>query len=99
MSKKKLINKPSIIKSRKPEFSPGDKPYLEYDGVVLNANVPWNALVDELIEQGCIEKSIAQYAECSLNVIKELKIKKYDNLCFRAGARIITLHYAQCLTG
>jgi hypothetical protein len=96
MAKKKSVIKDEIvIKSTKPEFKPGNKPYLEYDGVVLNANVPWNELVAELKNSGKTKSAIAKYAECELDVINQIEAKNFDNLCFRSGARIITLHSQQ----
>lgn len=93
MSKKKTKINPENRKAKAPEFKPGDKPYLEYDGVLLNANVPWNELVSELEATGCTSTDIAQYAECELSTIQEISTENYDNLSFRAGARIVTLHH------
>lgn len=95
MSKKKSTSNSDTPKQCEPEFKPGDKPFLEYDGTVLNANVPWDELVSELEASGCTAKDIAQYAECELSVIHEISKKIYDNLCFRSGARIVTMHYTR----
>lgn len=93
MAKKKPVNKKDgEIKAAEPEFKPGDTPHLEYDGSVLNANVPWNEVILELQQQGCAASDIADYAECAESVIKELVNKNYSNLNFRTGARIITYH-------
>jgi hypothetical protein len=79
-------------KSKKPEFKPGNKPYLEYDGCILNANVPWIAIVRELMECGVTENEIADYAECPLETIADILENNYETLSFRAGARMLTLH-------
>jgi hypothetical protein len=93
MAKKKLRKKnDKTTESAIPEFKPGNKPYCKYDGSVLNANVPWCEVVQELKQRGFTQTQIAQYAECGLQVIKEVLSKKYGKLCFRAGARIITMH-------
>jgi hypothetical protein len=81
------------------EFKPGNKSYLEYDGTVLNANVLWNELVNELIEKNCSTQSIAEYAECDHDVIMNILAGDFSTLSFRAGARIVTLHagaYPDC---
>lgn len=76
-----------------PEFKPGDKPYTQFGNVMLNANVAWDALVNELIDSGTSMKEIADYAECPLDVIRNIRQGNFDGLHFRAGARICTLHY------
>lgn len=76
-----------------PEFKPGDKPYTQFGNVMLNANVPWDELVNELIKSGQSMKQIADYAECPLDVIRNIRKGVFDGLHFRAGARICTLHY------
>jgi hypothetical protein len=94
MAKKK--SNPEKNMKVKSDFKPGNKPYYEYNGTVLNANVPWDEVVLDLQEQGCPANKIAQYAECSLNVVKDILKKKYDGLCFRSCARLITLHSNHC---
>ena len=74
-------------------FKPGKKPYCKYQGSLLNANVAWNELVSELIESGISQREIADYAECSLSVIKDIQTKNYQTLWFRTGAKIAALHH------
>lgn len=93
MAKKKPLTDSENVTKSAPEFKPGNKPHLEYDGVLLNANVPWNELVDELVERGFTLLQVSDYAECSLDTVKELQESVFDNLSFRAGARIATMHY------
>jgi hypothetical protein len=92
---KKKSNLKQVVKIES-DFKPGDKPYYEYDGMILNANVPWNELVQELVQEllinGYSELNVAKYSGRTLRVIKDVLNKSYDGLCFRAGARIITLH-------
>lgn len=73
-------------------FKPGKTPYCEFEGTMLNADVAWDELVSDLIARGISEQAIADYAECDLSVIKELQEENYENLWFRAGAKISTLH-------
>ncbi len=92
MSKKKDDKKDDGKKSKSLEFKPGNKPYYEYDGVVLNANVPWNELIVELVEARVSVVKIATYAQCSIATIIQLTKYNFENLSFRSGARIVTLH-------
>ena len=94
MAKKKFPRKNSL-----PEFKPGDKPYLEYDGVILNANVPWNEIVTDIKEKHYSLSTIAAIAEATLGTLKAVLKQNYDSLPFRSGARLLTLHnrlYPQC---
>lgn len=92
MAKKKTCNETDVKVKSAPEFKPGDKPYCEYDGAVLNANVPWNELVEELLQKGFTLKEVAEYAECPLETLIELQASQFDKLSFRSGARIVTMH-------
>ena len=93
MAKKKPLKDSGNVKKLEPEFKPGGRPYLEYDGSLLNGNVPWNELVCELFERGFSALQVADYAECSLETIAELQQSVFGNLSFRSGARIVTMHY------
>jgi lambda repressor-like predicted transcriptional regulator len=94
MAKKKdIVNNKIVSKKAKPEFKPGDKPYLEYDGVTLNANVPWHEIVTEIKEKNYSLSAIAAVAGTTLSALKEVLKQNFDVLSFRAGARLITLHY------
>lgn len=92
MTKKKSPMPKSIVIKSEAEFKPGSKPYLEFDGAMLNANVPWDELVLELNEHGCDNHEIAAYIECDTAIIMQIQAKNFKNLSFRAGARMITLH-------
>ena len=73
-------------------FEPGNMPSLEYNGVFLNANVPWHELIYDLNKVHCTKKQIAEYIECSILIVDELLKCNYSHLSFRAGARLVTLH-------
>jgi hypothetical protein len=93
MAKKKSgIKDETVKKSTKPEFKPGKKPYLEYDGVVLNTNVPWDELLGDLIASGFSHEVIATEIGTELEILKNIEAKDFENLSFRAGARMITMH-------
>lgn len=95
MAKKKPLFNPNDLEKIEPEFKPGDKPHLEYDGQILNHNVPWGELVTDIQACGYTQGDIAQYAECKLSVVEEIANNNYDNLCFRSGARIVTMHHTK----
>jgi hypothetical protein len=93
MSKKKPLCKQSVaVKRKKSEFKPGNKPYLEYDGCVLNANVPWNELLSDLVASGFSHEAIATEIGTELQILSAIEAKDFENLSFRAGARMITMH-------
>lgn len=96
MSKKKTDKEPVAINKTKPEFKPGDKPYCEFDGVLLNANVPWHELIADLKDKGCTIDDIAERIACPLEVLEQAQEKQYNNLAFRAGASLVTMHYEYC---
>ena len=93
MAKKKPKGNIKIIKCNVPEFKPGNEPHLEYDGIVLNGNVPWSEILQALLDKGITIKNIATYANCSQKVIHNALQKDYVGLCFRSGARILTFHW------
>jgi hypothetical protein len=83
MSKKKPFIK---------QFKPGNKPYLEFDGTILNANVPWNEVVNDILKAGVSSAEISIETHLLPHVIGEILEGNYDGLCFKAGAMLITLH-------
>lgn len=96
MTKKKPTDKDGVKPTEsKPEFKPGDTPYYKYDGILLNANVPWSELVKDIEVCGYSLQNIADNAECELSVIQEVLEKNYDHLNFRTGTRIVTMYYAK----
>ncbi len=92
MAKKKPKSNIRVIKRNVPEFKPGNEPHFEYDGLVLNGNVPWSEVLQTLLDKGITIKNIAIYAGCSQKVIHNALQKNYVGLCFRSGARILTFH-------
>jgi hypothetical protein len=96
MAKKKIHRKKFSLKSEPPEFKPADKPYLEYDGVILNANVPWHEVIADIVLQQYSLVDIAVFIEADIKTLEEVLKQNFDVLSFRAGARLITLHYRLC---
>jgi lambda repressor-like predicted transcriptional regulator len=80
-----------------PEFKPGNEPHLEYDGTVLNANVPWHEVVSQIMAEGITATAIAEEAGLSLQTINNILKEDYHGLYFKAGARLITIQYRVCL--
>ena len=98
---KKNLNKGKLVKmkSKQPDFKPGDKPYTKFGNDVLNKDVAWHELVSELMRKKQSITSIATYADCSIQTMNDLLSQKFRGLNFRSGARLITLHYNLCRAG
>ena len=85
-----------LVKAKAAEFKPGDTPYLEYDGQILNKDVPWKELVRDLLDNGHSITQIAVDIECPIRVVNQILVGNYDNLPFRNGARLVTRHCLDC---
>lgn len=58
--------------------------------------MPWHEVITDIEEKGYNLTTIAAIAETQLTVIQAVVTQQFDNLSFRAGARIIRLHYRIC---
>ena len=85
-----------IIVKNEVEFKSGNTPYLQYGNEILNNNVPWDELVQAILDKGQTIKQIANYAETEINIIENVLQQSYQGLTFRAGARIVALHHKLC---
>jgi hypothetical protein len=76
----------------KPEFKPGNKPYCKFGNEMLNYNMPWKDILDEVLASSGMSLS-------SLSVKLENTVSNLGNvvngndcpLTFKQGARLLTL--------
>jgi hypothetical protein len=79
-----------------PEFKPGEESFCRFGKEFLNKNVPWHEVVADLVDRNYSLIAIAAFAQTQLSVIQEVGQRNFSTLSFRAGARLITLHYRLC---
>ena len=73
------------------EFKPGDTPWLEYGGEVLNGNVNWVETIKAVLSQGYTESSLAQQLELTLSHIEAILKGDISVLNFKRGARLLAI--------
>jgi hypothetical protein len=95
MTKKKCVrkDKETKIKSKQPEFKPGNKPYCQFGKEILNKNVPWDKVLSEIVVKGYSPQAVALQIGTKLSILKQIEKKHFDKLSFRAGARMLSIHY------
>jgi hypothetical protein len=93
MAKKKPLIDPENVKKSVPEFKPGDKPYCQFGKEVLNQNVPWDEILSEISMKGYPHHAIALEIGTELETLQYIEENFFDKLSFRAGARMISMHY------
>jgi hypothetical protein len=102
MSDKTILNEHSLVSHKvisqcegqpAPEFKPGNTPSMKFGNETLNGNVVWEDVVQDLLAQNYTMAQIADTAEVKVSVIKNVLNHLYEGLSFRAGARILGLHY------
>lgn len=96
MAKKKPPLDTENVKKPAPEFKPGNKPHCQFGNEVLNQNVPWDVVLNDIEEKGYSLVTIASIAETTLDTLQNVLKQQFDDLSFRSGARIIGLHYRVC---
>lgn len=79
-----------------PSFKPGNTPHLQYGKEVLNANVPWSDVLNEICLSGMALTEIASRLEVSVSMLRAVATQHYENLNFKTGARLLTLHMQHC---
>lgn len=79
--------------AKKPEFKPGNKPYLVFGNEILNNNIPWSEVLRDLVikvELTVID--IAAQLETTVGVLKTLLKTGECGLGFKQAARLLTIH-------
>ena len=103
MSDETILNQPSSLSGEviyqrdsqpsenAPEFKPGNTPHTQYGNQILNANVPWPEIINEIqarYTQEQLMKETGVTADNLLNILNQ----DYSKLNFRTGARILGVH-------
>ena len=77
---------------QQPEFKPGNTPHTQYGDEVLNANVPWDHIVIEILTRDYTIAALAEEIESTTSVLNKVLQKNFSALNFRTGARILSVH-------
>lgn len=77
---------------RVPEFKPGNKPYAYFGKEILNKDVPWHEIVNEILLCDVSKQQIADEIGVELQVVKNVLQQNTEGLTFKAGTRLITIH-------
>ena len=75
-----------------PEFKPGSAPHAQYGDEVLNANVPWDQVVSEILTRDYTIAALAEEIKGTTSVIIKILKRDFSALNFRTGARILGVH-------
>ena len=86
-----IYDRTSMLYGEQPVFKPGKTPYTQYGNETLNANVPWNLIVQEIQAHYTQERLIAETGVTPTTLRKIYK-GNYNSLDFRTGARILGVH-------
>lgn len=77
----------------KPEFKPGNKPYLVFGNEILNNNIPWSEVLCDLIMKAELTLTdIAARLETTVDVLEMLLKTGESKLGFKQSARLLTIH-------
>jgi lambda repressor-like predicted transcriptional regulator len=79
-----------------PEFKPGEKSFCRFGKEFLNKDVPWHRVVADIKEHNYSLSAIAVFAGTRLEVIQQVLQKNFNELSFRVGAKLISLHFQLC---
>lgn len=79
--------------AKKPEFKPGNKPYLVFGNEILNNNIPWSEVLRDLVSKAKLTVSdLAMRLETTIGVLETLLKTGECNLGFKQAARLLTIH-------
>ena len=103
MSDETILNEPSRLSSEviyqrdsqpsenAPEFKPGNTPHTQLGNETLNANIPWQEIVQQIQAHYTQEQLIEETGVTTENLLNILN-QDYSKLNFRTGARILGVH-------
>ena len=77
---------------KQPEFKPGNTPHTKFGDEVLNANVPWDQVVSEILTRDYTIAGLAEEIKSTTSVLINVLKSDFSTLNFRIGARILGVH-------
>ena len=85
-------NKSSVEPIYKPEFKPGNKPYLKFGNEILNDNLPWADILNEVLTKSGLNLSqIAGKLNTSINNLNNIVNGNACPLTLKQGAILLSL--------
>ena len=74
------------------EFKPGNTPHTQYGDKILNANVPWSEIVNQILTRNYTIGRLAEEVKTSIAALNKILREDFSELNFRTGARILGVH-------
>jgi hypothetical protein len=79
-----------------PKFKPGNTPYLKFGDEILNDNLPWRDMLDELLAKSDLTPSaIASFLDTTVSNLHDVVNGNDCPLAFKQGAALVSL-WRQC---
>ena len=75
-----------------PEFKSGNTPHTRLGDETLNGNINWCNIVNDIIPAHYTQVQLITESGLSANQLQNITNKNYNELSFRAGARLLTVH-------
>jgi len=88
----KNLSASGVVDKNNLVFKPGDRSYTNFGREVLNRNVAWHEILQDIIDTGYNKAVLALEAGVQKSVLNRALSHDYDGIYFRAGARILTIH-------
>ena len=77
--------------TNQPEFKPGNTPHTQYGDKILNGNVPWSKIIEE-IQAHYTQERLVKKTGVTPATLRKISKGNYSSLDFRTGAKILGVH-------
>jgi hypothetical protein len=78
--------------NNKPAFKPGNKPFLKFGNEVLNNNIPWSEVLNNVLAQpGMTSAKVAAQLGMSINALATIVNGNTCPITFKQGAILLSL--------
>ena len=82
----------SNASNMKPEFKPGNKPYLVFGNEVLNNNIPWSEVLNDILAKPDMSISkVAAELGTSINMLRSVVDGNSCPITFKQGAILLAM--------
>ena len=94
MAKEKLDERWSkmINSEEKSMFKPGNTPYTKFGNELLNGDIAWDEVVQDILDTGYDKSELALEVGLKKAIINQVAAGEFEGIYFRAGARMLTIH-------
>jgi hypothetical protein len=91
LSSEVVYQRDSELSESLPEFKPGKTPHTQYGNQILNGNIPWPEIIEE-IQAHYTQERLVKETGVSPATLRKISQGNYDRLDFRTGAKILGVH-------